>query len=748
MSVMALALLAVPSRALEVEFSARDVRRDILAVYDSRYEATPATTRIHRLAEMPLNWLGFKLVYVDVNAPLPDGEALQRYRGIVSWLVEPMAGRDTYLTWLDKATAAGLRLACFSELAPADTSELPAAALRIFERLGLRATDQYVGVTYKSKVVSSDASMIGFERPLDVSLSPYPVMLPMSPATQVYLSLSVPMEEGEAQSSVVTTNSGGGYVADGFAFFYDANSDRARWIINPFLFFKRALADEVFPIPDVTTLDGRRIYFSHIDGDGWNNISEIEGYREAHVTAADVIRREAIEPYPDLPVTAALIAGDTVLEIGGLKTAQVTASKLFALPQVEVASHTYSHPFNWSFFENYDRARELAMIDQVAKPAPSLMDSVRGLLYRVAGKAEISDTRSRYIAGSSDLPRGYLKEPFDLDKEVREALRVSESYAPADKKAAIYQWSGDTEPFEAAVRATRQAGVRNMNGGDTRLDAEYPSVFYVPPIARPVGRERQIYAGNSNENTYTNNWHGPFYGQLLLEETLKNTETPRRLKPFNLYYHMYSGEKPGALAAIKHILDLARASPVIPVKASTYAAIADDFFAVEMSQVDANSWRITNRGAMQTFRFDDADKLDINWARSKGVLGRNRTNGSLYVALDPAQSEALIALTARPEAGTISDRVGPHLVDSRWQISGLVPQGACGFKLSAEGFGAGDMLWETRPGRSFEVVMTRGNATLAVFTAMADAAGHLPLSLPPDAVAPVEIAFGCREAQP
>jgi len=46
--------------------------------------------------------------------------------------------------------------------------------------------------------------------------------------------------------------------------------------------------DERLPVPDVTTLDGRRMYFSHIDGDGWNNISEIEGYRETQTTVADV----------------------------------------------------------------------------------------------------------------------------------------------------------------------------------------------------------------------------------------------------------------------------------------------------------------------------------------------------------------------------------------------------------------------------------------------------------------------------
>jgi hypothetical protein len=375
------------------------------------------------------------------------------------------------------------------------------------------------------------------------------------------------------------------------------------------------------------------------------------------------------------------------------------------------------------------------------------MDRMRGFLYRIAGKAEITDTRSRYIAGSADLPRGYLKDPFDVDLEVRKALEVSESLAPKGKKAGIYLWSGDTEPFEAAVRATRLAGVRNMNGGDTRLDAEYPSVFYVPPIARPVGAERQIYAGNSNENTYTNNWHGPYYGQLLLEDTLKNTEAPRRLKPFNLYYHMYSGEKAASLAALKHILDLARASPVIPVKASDYAAIADDFFPTEIAQVDALMWSIKARGAMNTFRFDDASGLDVDWLRSAGVMGTNRVNGALYMALDPAAGEATIALReGGRDSGTDPEAANglARLIESRWQVKAVAPLAPCGFTLTAEGYGPGDMIWQTSANRAYDLSIKRAGAAIETRAVKADATGRLDVTVETGAIEPLEIGFACH----
>src|SRR5690606_26305526 len=144
--------------------------------------------------------------------------------------------------------------------------------------------------------------------------------------------------------------------------------------------------------------------------------------------------------------------------------------------------------------------------------------------------------------------------------------------------ARLYLWSGDTSPGQAELAATRQAGVLNMNGGDTRLDGEYPSYTYVAPLTRVVGSERQVYSANSNENTYTNLWRGPFYGQYLLEETWRRTGTPLRLRPMNLYYHMYAGERLGSLGALIHHLEIARAAETAPIEASRYASIVGDFF--------------------------------------------------------------------------------------------------------------------------------------------------------------------------
>lgn len=745
-SALALAALVLAhahsALALDVEFAARPIKREILALYDSRHEVRPSETRLHRMAEMPLNWLGFKVTYADVNMPLPQPGEVARYRAVVTWFIEPLQTPAAVLAWLETAMAGGLRYICLGDVAPPEPPGSEAAVARILARLGLKATTGFVSVTHKSKITTRDTAMAGFERPVAAALPEFRVIEAASAATKVHLAASVPDREGDVASVLIATSPAGGYAADAFTIYYDATADRARWTLNPFAFFKTAIGAERFPVPDVTTVSGRRMYFSHIDGDGWNNISEIEGYRETQTAASEVILREIIEPYPDLPVSVGLIAGDAVPAVGGSDAARGIAKKLFAKPQVEVASHTYTHPFAWRFFETYDRQAELAMIDSAAHPDLTVMDRVRKFLYRVAGKAEVADTQTRYVAGSADLPRGYLKEPFDLDVEVRQALDVSSELAPSGKKAAIYLWSGDAEPFEAAIRATRQAGVRNMNGGDNRFDAEFPSVFYVPPIARPVGAERQIYAANSNENTYTNFWRGPHFGQLALEDTLKNTEAPRRLKPFNLYYHMYSGEKAASLRAIKTIVTRAREAAVIPVKASEYAAIADDFFAAEIQQVDPMSWEISKRGALQTIRFDDAAGIDLDDLGSSGVLGATRHEGSLYVALDAAVEPAIVAISSAASETAPGVTPATRLIESRWQLRELSRED-CGFSFHARGYGPGEMTWRTAPGQTFDIAAMQSGKKLFATRAASDANGQLEVKIEANALEPLEVTVSC-----
>ena len=747
-ALLAPVLLLRPAMAVDIEVPNRDVKRRVLALYDAREEKKPHLTRVHRFAEMPLNWLGYTVEYQDIGGKLPELAELQKYRAILTWFQEPMTASGRVARFINAAVGSGLRYVVLGEVLPTKADADGPLVAQLHNNLGLTYTGLYASLTFGAKVAERNAAMVGFERPLDTVIPEHPVNAVLDDRTAVHLSITTKHRDGVQTAPVVVTSPRGGYAASSFSVYYEAATERTMWTLNPFQFFKLSLGEQRFPVPDTTTLSGRRIYFSHIDGDGWNNVSEIEGFKEAQILSSEVIAGEAIERYPDLPVSVALISGDVSPLLGGTLQAARVAKRLFALPQVEVASHTHTHPFDWSFFSNYQRADEETKIDAARRPLQPVLDRVAGALLGMAGRKPALGQNDKYIAVSDDLPRSYMREPFDLQREVVGSIKLIEQLAPAGKKAKLYQWSGDTTPFEAALRATRAAGVRNINGGDSRLDSEFPSITYLAPVGRQEGKERQIYSGNSNENTYTNDWTGPYYGFFMLGQTLDNTDAPRRLKPFNLYYHMYSGEKTAALAAIKLFLERARTTNVIPIPASEYAAIADDFYGVAIQQTGLFTWTIAKRGAVQTMRFDEADALGLDIATSTGVLGANRHNGALYVTLDPAVEPAVITLRSRDGEAVAYDvpktELQLGLIDSRWRLSKRDVK-PCQASFTAEGFGPSEMTLRATPERRVRIVAERNGTVLATQTATADAAGLLEFNLAVDARNPLTLRFDCAE---
>ncbi len=343
------------------------------------------------------------------------------------------------------------------------------------------------------------------------------------------------------------------------------------------------------------------------------------------------------------------------------------------------------------------------------------------------------------------MPRARPHEVFNLGEEVHGALDVASELAPPEKPAHLYLWSGNTRPFEAAVRATREAGARNLNGGDSRFDSMFPSAGYVAPLSRTVGQERQIYAVNSNENTYTNGWTGPFDAFKLLSETLDNTEQPRRLKGFNLYYHVFSATKQEGLETIVSHLDRARATTLAPITASRYAAIAEGFFSAQITEAGRDRWRVGQRGDLQTVRFEEASEREVDYQASKGVIGHNRHGDALYVTLDSAVADAIVALRPVQQNSSRGERgkAVPHLIDSRWLLS-KVTRSACEVRADVQGFGAGEMNWAGFAAGQYEVSVSRQGAPITTLEATPDDQGRLVFRVEADVIDPAQLLITCR----
>lgn len=736
------------------------VPRKVIGIYDNKNEGDPRFTQIHRLLEMPLNHLGFDVVYRDASQEKWP-EITDDVYAVVVWLHpdSKIKDADAWLNWLGKVLDQHKKLIILGDLYVSDAFRTSSGGMHkineVLHRIGVQDTNQWVSVTYDASLLYRDPSMVDFERSYGGNLPAYMGTSAYGDEAKSHLKISSTHHDGIV-SDLVITHPNGAYAAQGYILYEQRTSKEEilywQWYINPFKFLHTVLQDSSIPKPDVTTLNGRRIFYSHMDGDGWNNLTELEEYAGKKILSAEVILEKVIKAYPGLPFTIGITVSEMLKECYGVPKSQAVAQKIFAMPNVEPASHTYSHPLYWGFFADgnadkekpflekyphppYERFFVSRWIDEVvsSEKKSHLQDSVISAPARSTNKDPLIGIRTPYITEEEILkdygiPRSFACDPFDEKKEVDGSINFVNRLA-APKKVKLYQWSGDTKPFESVLRRVRSHGIYNINGGGSRFDTEYPSYTSVSSIGTLVGEERQIYSSNTNENDYTDFWTDRFFGFKFLQTTVTNTEMPVRVHPFNVYFHSYSGQKQASLNALKENLDYAVNLRLAPLSASEYAAIASSFYDTELKQLAPMKWEIKNRNALQTIRFDRATLLSVDFEQSKGVLGQKHFQGSLYIALDPSEDNPIIALNKNNGFVTYAPARNPYLIESNWKINGLQ---YVNNKLifSAAGLGMADMLWKQPATGSFMVKVRSKRKTIYKNVLSTDSEGVLRLAFP------------------
>lgn len=177
------------------------------------------------------------------------------------------------------------------------------------------------------------------------------------------------------------------------------------------------------------------------------------------------------------------------------------------------------------------------------------------------------------------------------------------------------------------------------------------------------GDEFQVFAPNQNENVYTNNWTGPFNGFERVIETFEMTESPRRLKPINVYFHTYILSKRASLASFEKVMDYALHQETQPVFASDYARKVLDFRTIAIAR-SAQGWRIRGAGDLRTLRLPrNAGLPDLR--ASTGIAGYRVQGDVTYVHL--ASGDADLRLTHQPATA-------PNLVSSNGRIEAFARQ--------------------------------------------------------------------------
>ncbi|WP_298450924.1 endo alpha-1,4 polygalactosaminidase [uncultured Marinobacter sp.] len=589
-------------------------KRHILVFHDlPEHQADQSSA--HRRLGILLERLGLVPTYRSILQPFLNEPLDDRYLGAVVWR-ETNANASAFCRWLGQSQSTGFPVVVFG-LSPTST---PCKALIQSRRLAVPAGSL--------EPAAAHPSMGNFEskRLPTGTLTP----LPQPRFASSWLTVA---DSSSNNFTPVYTHPTGGVAIAPFIFEMGPD-DQAYWRFDPFGFLKEALKLDDFPAIDSTTESGRRILTAHIDGDGLVSRAELPG----SPLGSEAIQERILKVF-DIPHTISVIEAETSPQ--GLfptvsQEAEASARDILRMENIEVASHSYSHPFFWQ------------MVEGGAAMAPDPEDTLYGY--------------------SMDVP-GYTPS---LTREIDSSVAyINERLAPKDKPVSVFLWTGDARPGPEALKATRKLGLVNVNGGDTRPLPYASELAGVWPDARPVGDELQVYAATMNENVYTNLWTGPFYGFRNVVDTFKILEAHNRLKPISIYYHFYSGTKPEALKALKEVYQYALSQPVTPLYLSDYAKRVQGQYYSALLQQSENSYRWRGIRPPSTVRISQNQYPDMD--HSEGVAGFHDTRNLRFVHL--TGDNPLLVLSSNRPTGPLLDSANAQIVswqrnqrDDNWKV--------------------------------------------------------------------------------
>ena len=684
----------------------RKVQRTVVAFFDASRESEPRDTRIHRYLELPLNHLGYRLVFVDPS----DTDALASLSAdiaaTVTWFDAPLPQPAAFASAMARLAETCLfvpRALIFDH-----PGMVPGAAderdwTRYLDRVGAkpRAFPGQTGFTDVIQVL--DTALIGGETKfLNEPLQP--VHLDLADGGGTHLRIG----SAHSFSDLVTTGAAGAFVHRSAAIAPDPRGGDF-WITDPFALLHKVLGEAVTPVPDITTRNGRRVYFSTVSPSGWLATMPLRKFGDTAQSVPEVLRDLIFMAQTDLPVTLSVLTGDFDPELVGPAgtSARNVASQLLTQPNVQPATSGATFIQDWNFFREYEPEREAARLTSANTVARSSNSMVSEAAQRLGGV--FAQTDASAFSHTPDAPRKYHTRPFDLSAETAGALEAAQRIARPGAPPAAFIWSGDARPFEAALAAVNVVGAKAIGGGGGICTAEAPSIANIWPHSAPVGEQTQVYHALSGAAVYTGRGGAPHRFQALAD-TLDCTETPRRLKAFQLAYSVESAFHFGLRQSILKFLDRARSDSFIPLTVAEYVASVESFADIEFSATERTEWTVSNLGAITTIRFDNAAHLGVDMSRSLNTLGARRHGTSLYVALEPGSATARISLKPTDDAsGVILAGLVPALSESSLSIK-TVSKNACTIIVSASGFAPGLTVWSAAPRTSYAVTVTEKGA--------------------------------------
>ncbi len=516
------------------------IPRKILIVYDE--EAHKEDSLAHTMVSMPLEFFGYVPKLVSYKH-LPKDTSI--YQAIIV-VLESGKSFNNLAPWYKEQIKKGKKILFLGDFGLDDLSFL--------------GIETFVG-DKKCKLESKKIN------PFEANFVPTSIYYYPKDAKNL-----ITYKCGEYKNVIAAKTKWGGYFVNPFVEF----GDYILWRVNPFDFIPYVLDLPREPLPDYTTENGGRIWYSHLDGDGFFNMHV--GYNKF---SAEVVYEKIFKKY-NKPFSASIIVG-TFLKNGPypllVDKGKKVLKKIYKLKNVEPATHTFSHPFDWQ-----------------THPIPHL--PIKG--YKFSFYQE--------VVGAAKILEKWINKP------VREVF-----------------WSGNCNPSKDVLKLAYENGIFNMNGKDTYITYDKKFLMLIAPLGIWKGDYFQIYGQIANEEIFTDLWKNKA-GYVKAIQTMKLTDDKYRLKPIDVYFHYYIGSTDISLWSLKKVLKYSLSQKIVPMFASDFIKVVLDFENSVMIRGLDGEYYFRNDSNLRTLKIKG--KVNIDMVKSQGVIGYDYLKGYTYIWLD------------------------------------------------------------------------------------------------------------------
>ena len=321
-----------------------EISRHVLVLHgwDEKHvgETAPAadTTTTTRLLRQSLEWLGCELDFHNATGAdfLPQDH---HFAAVIldPGLVLSVEQQRTLAAWLPSLRARNIPLL----LTGMPFTDATARQLAM-QHLGLGGRAQPAARLVKTNVASMDSTLLRPDAKITASSLGF-LDLEAPADARIVLALHGQDALGSEHrfDQTFLTSWGGAWI--------DPAATSAEPQINTTAFLTQWLGSiTLAPVPDTTTREGRRIFYSHIDSTGFSEPSTLPGFP----LCAEVMRDRILNRYL-LPVTVSVCEADMRCWLPKQKATDAPrlehiARSLFEMPQVQAASNSFTRPSRWT----------------------------------------------------------------------------------------------------------------------------------------------------------------------------------------------------------------------------------------------------------------------------------------------------------------------------------------------------------------------------------------------------------------